>query len=341
MRLEFDPHRTRNAVNRVATMFASALTPNASLQELFDKVAKLDFTGLQDYAKRIRGPEMDLVCDNYHKSRDPRVLTGIAGLLSFQEDRRFFAVFRLAFFFIPTPREIQLAQELWNRLKDHVPTALHDRWLTDFLTADPPNSPLKHAIGAMERRQLDLARLGDRFYRTPLFQELTDHLFGEGVASIRVLTAEPAGIAAETYLRKSDTYRLANYLNHYPAESWQPGFLEEMVLKSGIPDRKIPFYSQFDDSVLWGIRQRLFRSRLRNAGKANQHETYWLGKLHYLSELKTDGKHLEVQFGPYTLTETETQSELKHRGWTQARTLSHDQHWEEVVDKLFQEIVGW
>lgn len=341
MRLEFTPRETRKAVNRLAQMFASVLTPQHSLQELFAKVARLDIHGLRDFSKRIRGAEMDLVCDNYHQAKDARTLTGIAGLLAFQQDRRFFAVLRLAFFFMPSAREADLAQALWLELKGQVPTAAHDGWLVAYITSDPPVDPLPHAIASMAQRQLDLARLGDRFYRTPLFRALTDHLFAEGVSQLKVLTAEPAGVAAEDYLRKGDLVRVQNYLSHYPAEHWQPAFLEELVLKMGAPIQSNAFYKSLDEGVLWGLRQRLFRARLRYSHDARAHETFWLGKLHYLSNLEATRDSLRIEFGPFHLRETANETWVRHKSWSADRVIVHDEAWEGAVEDLFRQVVGW
>lgn len=341
MRYDFQPKRTEDAVARIAALFGRHADSTLNLQRLFQRLVAMTPAELARFAREARAAQVDLLCENYHVAPSPTCLVAITELLCLRQDTRWVVVAAFAFCQLPSPKLQVRLRATWSDQAQRLTPPPDFAWLTVWLEQVELVDPLDHVIAWLRAKRFPFEARDALFFRTPLFEQLSDWLFAEGGPLLTWLAWEAAATRANFYLKNDDQERLRHYLRHYPHDQVPADLLEGLYRKYGRLDPKsTPFFQPMEEHTLWGLRSVLFRKRMLESCSPKPQQAFWQSRLHRCQDwLYRDGV-TTVILQPLAFIEKLEYTLVKLPGGGERR-VDHDADFEQTMDGLVTRYLGW
>ncbi|MDJ0838998.1 MAG: hypothetical protein QNK37_20930 [Acidobacteriota bacterium] len=277
MALQFEPLKTRDAIERISALFPIDETRTPSgLAALFQVLDQMDPGEVIGWSEQLMDKEIDLLSHYYDKAPSNRVLSAIFLILATRKDSRAAGPLLRFFYCNPNRTQLEWIAAIWPTLGVERITVKRMNWICRYFANGAASTPLDHAAASLEKGTDPTYIFNEYTTNLPLTWLLMDYVFSRGGELVKRIPSEIAAILITQALEKGQDTRVHNFLFFYPAEFWKPSLLEKIYAKKGPPDPVLrPFYNVFDSGQLWGFRNRLFSGRMAGLVSQSDIHAFW------------------------------------------------------------------
>lgn len=314
------------------------------LELLFQMLERLGLDEVVAYGEMLEKREVDLLSGHFDRTKNTRVLLGIAQILASRQDHRALGAIRRWLHYLPPNPELNYLRQVWNPRGFRELFAGELPWL-HRLMAVRGQAMVPFFIDAIHQGQLLLPDLvmGMPEEVTPLLLAMETELFTKGGPGIKQISPARAHRLAEEFLKKGRDDAVRNYFIHCPESNWPPPLVRMVYEKKGAPNRRQnAFYEGLPKGVMWGLRRLLFEELIAEGGLDHRRTIFWKRYLHHAQDAYWQGATLVLHVRPMRIIERKEHSEIvlgkEHRN---PQIIVLGPMWEQEMKALLNDYIQW